>query len=59
MNVEFFRCDNCGQFVKAELMHRTLLMPDSEFTAEEYETVCDGCKAEYSIDPEEKYSHEH
>jgi len=35
-----YKCDECGQFVKAELMLRRLLTPDSEYTKEEYETLC-------------------
>ena len=45
-----FRCDKCGLFVKAELMHSVLITPDSEFTNEEYETLCNICELRNNID---------
>lgn len=45
---ESIRCDVCGRFVNykdliAGRAYRTLLTPDSEFTCEEYETLCGQC----------------
>ena len=37
------KCDDCGQFIKLEHVHRVLITPDSEFTKEEYETLCLRC----------------
>lgn len=39
------KCDVCGRFISSDdidlgLASRTLLTPDSEFTSEEYETLC-------------------
>lgn len=42
------KCDSCGRFVCVESLadgtaKRVLLTPDSEFTREEWETLCAGC----------------
>ena len=41
-------CDVCGQFVSYSDIEsgkavRTMITPDSEFTSEEYETLCRNC----------------
>lgn len=43
-----FRCDECGRFVSMKDIEsgeaiRQMVTPDSEFTSEEYETVCRAC----------------
>ncbi len=42
------KCDNCGKFVSYKDIEKgyalsQLLTPDSEFTAETYETLCRKC----------------
>ena len=36
-----FRCDVCGQFVAMSKAVRNLITPLSEFTREEFETLCE------------------
>jgi len=43
-----FRCDDCGRFISLsdledKVASRKLLTPDSEFTKEEYITLCAEC----------------
>jgi hypothetical protein len=43
-----FRCDACGRLVSlddlsSESAHRHLVTPDSDFSREEYETLCASC----------------
>jgi hypothetical protein len=41
--IESFRCSICGKFVKSSSATHTLISPDSEFTSEEWETICVNC----------------
>lgn len=45
MTARWNRCDDCGKFISYKDFDegkavRVLLTPDSEFTREEYETLC-------------------
>jgi hypothetical protein len=39
-NRDYLRCDVCGRYVPTYSMYRVLLLPDSLFGDEEYETLC-------------------
>lgn len=48
------RCDYCGQFIamiefEKGRAKRTMLTPDSEFTAETYETICAKCAGRIAV----------
>ncbi len=37
------KCDVCGQFVSYMRMHRKMITPDSDYSKEEWETLCNKC----------------
>jgi hypothetical protein len=52
-----FRCDACGRFLSEEhlargLASRRLLTPDSDYSREEYETLCYGCQSPRPVEEE-------
>ena len=40
---QMFKCDNCGQFISNGEARRVMISPDSDWSYEEWETLCPKC----------------
>ena len=38
-----FKCDNCGQFISNGEARHVMISPDSDWSHEEWETLCPKC----------------